>query len=255
MSSTSGSGRLAGKVALVTGASRGIGAAVALALAAEGATVVINYNSSAGPANELVNKIGSDRAVALKADIASVEESRGLVTETVGRYGKIDIVVLNAAIFPTNKSLEVTTEKDFDQMFSTNVKSPFFLVQEAAKHIPEGGRVIFLSTSLTALSSVSPGYLLYVASKGAIEQMSRILAKDLGKRGVTVNTVSPGPTATDGYYDGKTDQVIKMIEGYHPAGRIAQPNEIANAVVFVASPESSWVNGQNIRVNGGMTVG
>jgi 3-oxoacyl-[acyl-carrier protein] reductase len=114
---------------------------------------------------------------------------------------------------------------------------------------------MLFSTSLTAASSITPNYLLYVSTKGAIEQMTRVLAKDLGRRKITVNTISPGPTATDGFYEGKTEQIVKAIEGFHPQGRVAQPAEIANAVVLVASDESSWMNGVNFRVNGGMTVG
>jgi 3-oxoacyl-[acyl-carrier protein] reductase len=127
--------------------------------------------------------------------------------------------------------------------------------QEATPHIPEGGRVILFSSSLTAQSVITPNYLLYVSTKGAIEQMGRVLAKDLGRRGITVNIISPGPTATEGFYGGKTDQIVNTIKGYHPANRIAEPDEIARAVLFIAGPDASWVNGQNLRVNGGMTVG
>lgn len=121
--------------------------------------------------------------------------------------------------------------------------------------MPDGGRIIFFSSSLTAASTIMPNYLLYAATKGAIEQMSRVLAKDLGKRNITVNTISPGPTATDAFYEGKPEKVVSMISGWAPANRVAKPEEIANTVVFIASSESSWVNGQNLRVNGGMTVG
>lgn len=123
------------------------------------------------------------------------------------------------------------------------------------KHIPEGGRVLLFSTSLTVAGNITPNYLLYVSTKGAIEQMTRVLAKDLGQRKITVNTISPGPTATDGFFEGKNDTILKTIAASNPYNRIGTPEEIANAVVFVASPESSWMNGQNFRINGGMTVG
>lgn len=124
--------------------------------------------------------------------------------------------------------------------------------QAAAPHIPDGGRIIFFSTTLTAASTVTPNYLLYIATKGAIEQMTRALAKDLGKRGITVNVVSPGPTGTDLFYNGKPEAVVKMIAGFNPMNRIGTPEEIAKVVGFLAGPESTWVNGQNFRVNGGM---
>jgi len=247
--------RLAGKVALVTGGSSGIGRATALALAKEGASVVINYSRSKGPADEVVAEIGSDRAIAIQANVGKVDSVKDLVAQTVAKFQKIDILVLNAASINGNASLDNTTEADFDEAFAVNVKGQYFLTQEAAKYIPDGGRVIFFSTSLTAVSTIMPIYLLYAATKGAVEQMSRVLAKDLGRRSITVNTISPGPTATDGFYTGKTEPILKAISAAHPAGRIAQPNEIADVVVFIASPESSWVNGQNLRVNGGMTVG
>lgn len=128
-------------------------------------------------------------------------------------------------------------------------------MQEAVPHIPEGGRVMLFSTSLTAASFITPNYLLYVSTKGAIEQMTRVLAKDLGRRRITVNTISPGPTATDAFYYGKTEQSVNTLERFHPQGRVGQPEEVANAVVLVASGGSSWMNGVNFRINGGMTVG
>lgn len=128
-------------------------------------------------------------------------------------------------------------------------------MQEAAPHIPDnGGRIILFSSSLTANSGIFPPYLLYNATKGAIEQMSRVLAKDLGKRGVTVNTISPGPTATEGFYEGKTEQVLSMIKGTHPSGELGTPEQVAGTVAFLVSEAAQWVNGQNIRVNGGSVV-
>lgn len=118
--------------------------------------------------------------------------------------------------------------------------------------MPDGGRIIFFSTSLTAASSIMPNYLLYASTKGAIEQMTRVMAKDLGRRNITVNTISPGPTGTELFYEGKSEQTVKMIEGWAPANRLGKPEEIAGGVLFLASPEATWVNGQNLRVNGGM---
>ncbi|KAF2152624.1 putative short chain type dehydrogenase [Myriangium duriaei CBS 260.36] len=245
---------LAGKVALVTGASRGIGKAIALKLAQDGANVVINYVSSAGPAEDLVKQIGSDRAIAIQADMTSVAAGKSLLEQTVSKWGRIDILVLNAALLAQNGTLENTTEDQFDKLYACNVKAPYFMIQAALPHIPKGGRVVLFSTSLTASSNITPNYLLYVSTKGAIEQMTRVLAKDLGKRGITVNCISPGPTATDGFYEGKNDQIVKMIESSIPFGRLGQVEEIADMVSVIVRPEGRWVNGQNIRVNGGMTV-
>lgn len=249
---------LDGKVAIVTGGSQGIGRAISLLLAEQGASVVVNYSRSEAPALEVVKEInssGTERAIAIKANAGAVPEIKTLVTETVQKFGKIDILVANAGKIYGNKGLANTSEADFDEAFDLNVKGVFFLVQEAAPHIPDnGGRVILFSSSLTGNSMIPPSYLLYNATKGAIEQMSRILAKDLGKRGVTVNTVSPGPTATDGFFEGKTEDMLKMIRGWHPSGDIGKPEHIAETVAFLASPASQWVNGQNIRVNGGAVV-
>lgn len=242
---------LTGKVALITGASRGIGKSIAEKLSSQGATVVINYSRDPAPADALVAQLGADRTLAIKADVSSVSESQRLVSETAAKYGKIDILVLNAGVLP-NKDLAGTTEKDFDNTFGVNVKGPYFITQAAAPHIPDGGRIIFFSTSLTAASTVTPNYLLYIATKGAIEQMTRVLAKDLGRRAISVNCVSPGPTGTDLFYNGKPESVVNMIASWNPMNRIGTPQEIASVVTFLAGPESSWVNGQNLRTNGGM---
>lgn len=242
---------LAGKIALITGASKGIGASIATKLHSQGATVIINYSRDPTPAAALVAQLGPSRSHHIKADVSSVTESRRLVDETVSRYGRIDILVLNAGVLP-NRDLAATTENEFDGTFAVNVKGPYFITQAAAPHIPEGGRVVFFSTSLTAATTVTPNYLLYIATKGAVEQMTRVLAKDLGRRGICVNCVSPGPTGTDLFYNGKPQAVVDMIAGWNPMGRIGTPEEVANVVSFLAGHESAWVNGQNMRVNGGM---
>ncbi|RAH79611.1 putative short chain dehydrogenase/ reductase [Aspergillus japonicus CBS 114.51] len=225
--------RLQGKVALVTGASRGIGRATALALANKGASVVINYISSSAAAEEVVLQIGADRAIAVQADISRRKKISCLTKATVDRFGKIDTLILNTGLLWQQGDL----------------------ASEAAPFIPDGGRVMLFSTSLAAFSMVTPNYLLYTASKGAIEQMTRVLAKDLGKRQITVNTIAPGPIGTDAYFVGKTEQMVQMQNNIAPAGRLGTPEEVANVVTFIASDESSWVNGQTVRINGGMTVG
>jgi len=249
------SGDLSGKIALVTGASQGIGRSVALALAKQGATVVVNYNSNAAKADEVVQAIGADRSVAVQADVSDISASKRLVDTTVQKYGRIDILVLNAAVAIYNGGLDAITESDFDKLYATNVKAPLFLTQHARPHIPAGGRVLFFSTSLTNLSSITPNYLLYVSSKGAVEQMTRVLAKDLATKGVTVNAIAPGPTATELFYQGKDEPTLKRIASFAPMNRIGTPEEVADAAVMLCTEAGRWINGQILRVNGGMTVG
>ncbi|KAF2815815.1 NAD(P)-binding protein [Mytilinidion resinicola] len=241
---------LAGKVAIVTGGSKGIGAATVVELAKQGAKVVINFSSDATPAEELVKQIGPDNALTVKADAASVAGIEELVKQTVAKFGRIDILIPNAGVLPM-KDLESTTEADFDRTFAINVKGPYFLAQKAAPHMSEGGHIVFLSTSLCAASTVAPNYLLYNSTKGAIEQMTRVMAKDLGRKGISVNAVAPGPTATELFMRGKPEQVIKTIAGLNPFNRIGTPEEVAQVIVMLSSGASQWVNGQVLRANGG----
>jgi 3-oxoacyl-[acyl-carrier protein] reductase len=192
MSSTTTTLPLSGKTALITGASKGIGASTALHLASLGAHIVINYASSSGPAEALVAQIGSSHATAIRADVSSLPEITRLVAESVSwsPSSKIDILIPNAAISDM-RTVEQTTEEDFDRTYNLNVKGPYFLVKETLPHIPAGGRVVLLSTSLCYSSSITPSYLLYTSSKGAIEQMTRVLAKDLGTRGICVYVPFP----------------------------------------------------------------
>lgn len=178
---------LAGKVALITGGSKGIGAATALQLSSLGCKVVINYSSDSKPADELVQKIGSSNALAIKADAGSIPEIERLVKETLAwsPSGKIDILIPNAG-YSNLLTLEQTTEEEFDKTYNINVKGVYFLVQKAVPHMEKGGKVILISTSLCGVSTITPNYLLYVSSKGATEQMVRVLAKDLGTKGINV---------------------------------------------------------------------
>lgn len=245
---------LSGKVALITGASKGIGAATALKIASLGAKVVINYSTCAAPADALVQQIGPDSALAIKANASSVSDISRLVAETVAWARKIDILVPNAGI-AIHSSLEATTEEDFQKTYNLNVKGPYFLVQKALPHLSPGSRVILLSSSLCAVSTITPNYLLYASSKGAIEQMTRVLAKDLGTKEITVNAVAPGPTGTDLFFEGKSQQLVDVIAGTNPFKRLGTPEEIAGVIAFLAGESGKWVNGQVLRVNGGMTVG
>ncbi|KZV72062.1 NAD(P)-binding protein [Peniophora sp. CONT] len=247
---------LANKVALVTGSSRSIGAAIAKHLATLGASVIINYASSSSAAQEVVKSIETDgrgKAAAVQADVSSISGAQTLLDGTLKAFGKLDILVLNAGIMG-NATLEQVDEDFYTKHMDANVKGPLFLTKLAAPHLPSGGRVIFFSTSVTRMSAVSAPYLVYAATKGAIEQLSRVLAKDLGARGITVNTVSPGPVDTPLFREGKPPQVIEMIKSFAPLKRLGEPEDIAPLVAFLAGEEARWVNGQNIMANGGFVV-
>lgn len=247
---------LSGKVALVTGSSRNIGAAIAKRLADDGASVVINYNGSEAAANELVEKIneeGNGKAVAIKADMSSLADGTRLIEETVQHFGQLDILVLNAG-YMNNKPLDAIDEKLFDDTFNVNVKVPLFMVKTASKYLKAGGRVFFVSSATTLFSGVPPNYLIYTATKGAVEQMTRVLAKDLGAKGVNVNAIAPGPVDTDLFRAGKSEQLIQFFANLHPQKRIPQAEEIAPIVAFLSREEAGWVNGQTIYVNGGYAV-
>jgi 3-oxoacyl-[acyl-carrier protein] reductase len=242
---------LKGKVALITGASRGIGRAIAGRLAADGAAVAINFSSNAAEAQKAVAEIEATggKAFAIRADVGRVPEVVRLFDETLAHFGRLDILVNNAGVMFT-KPVSATTEAEFDRIFAINVKGTFFACQQAATRLAEGGRIINFSSSTTA--RFMPAYGAYVATKGAVEQLTRSLAKEVGPRGITVNTVSPGPTETELFITGKTPEQIKMFGQQSAFGRIGRPEEIAEVVAFLASDAARWISGQNIRVNGGL---
>ncbi|UNI13875.1 3-oxoacyl-[acyl-carrier-protein] reductase [Purpureocillium takamizusanense] len=245
---------LSGKVAVITGGSNGIGKACVERLARDGASVVINYASDTESADALVRSIGTDRALAVQADVSTMDGLARVVDEAVARFGKIDILMANAGTMPM-RNVENTTEADFDKTFALNVKGPYFLAQRAVPHMPRGARIIFVSTGLCHNSAVPPDYLLYAASKGAVEQMTRVLAKGLAAtRGIIVNAVAPGPTSTEFFYRGKSEALIEGMKKAFPFGRLGEPEEVAGMVAFLAGEDSKWVNGQTYMVNGGLFV-
>ncbi|QEH38484.1 3-oxoacyl-[acyl-carrier-protein] reductase FabG [Aquisphaera giovannonii] len=243
--------RLDGKVALVTGSSRGIGRAIAVRLAGDGAAVVVNYAGNAEAADAVVGEVEAlgGRAVAVKADVASVAEVARLFDEAIGHFGKLDILVNNAGVI-LYKPLADVTEAEFDRIFAVNVKGTFFCCQQAARRLAYGGRIVNFSSSTTAL--MLPTYSTYVATKGAVEQLTHVLAKEVGSRGITVNVVSPGPTDTELFGQGKTEEDKRRFAQMAALGRLGQPGDLADVVAFLASDEARWISGQNIRANGGL---
>ncbi|RDW73252.1 Brn1 [Coleophoma cylindrospora] len=245
----SGLKSLVGKVALITGGSKGIGRATAVRLAHEGVKVVINYSNDSSSADEVVKEIGADKAFAIKADAGNVESISHMVEETAKKFGSLDIVVASAALMKLGELPDVT-ESDYDTTFNLNVKGPLFLAQKAAAIMKPGSSIILFSTTQCAASTVTPNYLTYCMSKGAIEQMTRVMSKEVAKKGIMLNCVAPGPTATDLFLRGKSEQLIKTLSGFNPQGRIGKPEEIADTVAFLAG--TTWVSGQVLRANGGM---
>jgi 3-oxoacyl-[acyl-carrier protein] reductase len=242
---------LAGKVAIVTGASRGIGRAIALRLSQEGASVVVNYARGADQAKDVVSAIeaAGGKALAVQADVRKTAEIRDLFDRTQETYSQIDILVNNAGVTLTKPIAEVT-EAEFDNLFAINVKGTFFACQEAAKRMAEGGRIVNFSSSTTAI--MMPTYGVYVATKGAVEQLTRSLAKELGDRKITVNVISPGPTDTELFTVGKTAEQIQRFTQMAALGRLGKVEDIADVTAFLCSEQARWITGQNIRVNGGI---
>lgn len=242
---------LTGKVAIITGASRGIGKAIALKLSNNGASVVVNYAGNTAKAEEVVAEITQQggQAIAIQADISQVAEIERLFDQAIAKFGKVDILVNNAGSIVYKPITEIT-EADFDKIFAVNVKGTFFACQQAAQKLTEGGRIINFSSSTTAL--MLPTYSAYVATKGAVEQITRVLAKELGTKQITVNAVSPGPTDTELFRDGKSDEQINRLAQMAALGKLGDVQEIADVVAFLASDEARWITGQNIRVNGGI---
>jgi 3-oxoacyl-[acyl-carrier protein] reductase len=239
------------KVALVTGASRGIGAAVAKQLANAGAKVIINYAGDRKTAERVVSEIknmGGD-ALAIQADVSSPEEVRVLFDKAIAHYGRIDVLVNNAGIM-INSLIKDTTDTDFTRQFDVNVKGVFHTLREAATKLADNGSIINFSTSVNRL--MLPTYGLYVATKSAVEQLTRVFAKEVGHRGINVNAVSPGPTNTELFTKGKSQELIDRLASQSAFNRIGSPEEIAKVVVFLASDDAKWISAQNIGANGAM---
>lgn len=241
---------LEGKVAIITGASRGIGSAIAKQLSALGAKVVVNYSNNAVKAEEVVEEItkSGEQAVAIKADVSNIKDVERLFSETITKFGKVDILVNNAGVI-LYKLLSDVTEEEFDKLFNINVKGTYFACQQAMKHMENNGRIINFSTSV--VGSMFPTYSVYAATKGAVEQITRQLAKEFGHKKITINAVAPGPINTELFNIGKTDEQIEAIRQMNSFGRIGEPDDVANAIEFLVSDKAQWITGQTLRINGG----
>jgi 3-oxoacyl-[acyl-carrier protein] reductase len=246
--------RLAGKVAVVTGASKGIGAGIAKELAAEGAAVVVNYASSKEGADRVVNEI-TDRggkAIAIQADVAKKEDIGHLFAETKKAFGQLDILVNNAGVYRF-APLEEVTEDEFHRQFNTNVLGLILATQEALKYFgAAGGSVINIGSNATELTP--PTTVVYTATKGAVSAITRVLAKELGPKKIRVNAINPGGVETEGFHTlgfSGSDFEKQMI-ALTPLGRIGQPHDIAPAAAFLASSDSAWITGEILQVAGGL---
>jgi len=238
------------KTAIVTGASRGIGRTIAKWLAADGFAVVVNYAGNSGLAQEVVNEIrnADGEALALKADVSNPDDVKQLFDKTIEAYGHVDVVVNNAGIMPLSPIAKGDVET-FDKVIQTNLRGAFLVLSQAAQHVAEGGRIIAFSSSVLAKSF--PTYGPYIASKAGVEGLVPVLANELRGRNITVNAVAPGPTGTDLFLNGKTQEQIAQLSKLAPLERLGQPEDIANVVAFLAGPDGGWVNAQVLRANGG----
>lgn len=239
------------RVAIVTGASRGIGAAIAKRLASDGLRVIVNYAGKADAAASLVDEIGKagGDALACQADVSDPDAVRHLFDAAEAAHGGVDVLVNNAGVM-TLAPIAQCDDAAFDRTIAINLKGTFNGLREAAKRLRDGGRIVNLSTSVVGLNH--PTYGVYAASKAAVETLTHILAKELGPRGITVNAVAPGPVATELFLEGKDEAALARITALCPLGRLGEVHDIARVVSLLVGPDSGWINGQIVRVNGGM---
>lgn len=239
------------KVILITGASRGIGAFTANVLAQQGHSIIINYARHDEEANKVVNKIlaSGGSASAFKANIAHSKEVKALFEYVIQTYGRLDVLINNAGIMALSK-IEHVEDDSINQLLDVNLKGSLYTMREAAKHLSSGGKIINLSSSVVGMNLEQYG--VYTATKAAIESLTVILAKELRGRNITVNAIAPGPTATELFLDGKSEELIKKLSQAAPLERLGTVKDIAAVLDFAVNEASNWVNAQVLRVNGGM---
>jgi len=237
-------------VAIVTGASRGIGAAIAQRLAEDGYRIVVNYASNEAEAHRVVATLHATGhgAIAVQADVSQPDQVRALFDAAERELGPVEVLVNNAGVLQT-MPLADTSDELFARTFAINVQGTFNTLREAARRLKDGGRIVNFSTTVLAMKL--PGYAIYSASKAAVETMSGVFAKELRGRRIRVNTVAPGPVATELFFSGKTQEQIEQFARMPPLERLGEPGDIARIVSFLVSEESGWVNGQVLRANGG----
>ncbi|QJD97153.1 glucose 1-dehydrogenase [Mucilaginibacter robiniae] len=238
------------KVILITGASRGIGADMAISLAAQGAKVIINYSNSGDEAEKVSAQIETNggTAVPIKANVSKEDEVENLFDQSIQQFGRIDVLINNAGVM-TTKLLKDHTEADFDKHFDINVKGTFFTLKQAATKLADNGIIINFSSSTTR--TMFPGYAIYSATKAAVEQMTKVFAKEIG-RNISVNAIAPGPTKTELFLNGKSEEVLARLAASNAFNRIAEPQDITKIILFLASDDSKWLSGQVIAANGAM---
>ncbi|MHA7776205.1 SDR family oxidoreductase [Roseibium sp. M-1] len=237
--------------AIVTGASKGIGAAIARRLSRDGFQVVINYGSNAAAAAALVQSLEDEggKAIAVQGDVSEPATHERLFDAAERAFGPVGVLVNNAGTM-RNTTIADASDEAFERQFAVNLGGVFRGMRLAANRIEDGGRIISLSSSVVGL--YQPNYGLYASTKAAVEAMTKVLAKELGNRGIRVNAVAPGPVETDFFLAGKPPELVETIRRSNPLGRLGQPDDIAATVAFLAGPDGDWINGQTLRANGGI---
>ncbi len=245
--------KLSGKVAIVTGASKGIGAAIAKSLAASGASVVVNYSSSKEGADKIVEAItaAGGKAVAVKGNVSKADEAKAIVEGAIKAFGHLDVLVNNAGVYDM-KPLEEITEEHFHSQFNVNVLGLLLITKEAVKHLPTGGAIVNVGSTVSRITP--PNSAVYTATKGAVDAITGVLSRELGPKGIRVNSVNPGLIETEGTHTAGFigSDFDNWVVASTPLGRIGQPTDIASVATFLASDEAGWLTGQSLITSGGM---